>query len=437
MVKVSILIPIYNAEKWLRQCMDSIINQTLDEIEIICINDGSKDSSLKIINEYQKNDSRIKVVNKVNTGYGHTLNQGIKIAKGEYIGIVESDDFIDSNMFEALYNAAKDQQVDVVKSNYYQYYTGKDIFTPLYEAYPYNIIFNPNEYTSIFEYPCLWTAIYRREFLLRKKIFFNETPGASFQDISFTFKALASTERLLILKDAFYHYRMDNDMSSVHIGGKVYCCCDEFEEIERFLQENPKIKNRLIYVARNLKYVHYRWNYMRIYPEEKIPFLKRVIQEVELDAGNHTLVKTYFADVLWNEIQEILNNKNAFLCSAYIDIQRERFCIRGFLECVAKYKYIYIFGAGKIGKLVKRFLTQQSIEINGFLVTDIAHNDIEIDGVKVNEIDKIKCASENTLVVIAVKIADQYDVLGKTNARGIKDIVIIDDYLKNAMSVYQ
>ena len=97
MPKVSILIPIFNVEKYLRQCLDSAVNQTLKDIEIICINDGSTDSSLEILKEYAKVYNSIKIINKQNTGYGHSMNCGLKLAKGEYIGIIESDDFADKN----------------------------------------------------------------------------------------------------------------------------------------------------------------------------------------------------------------------------------------------------------------------------------------------------------------------------------------------------
>ena len=101
--KVSILVPICNVERYLRECLNSLVNQTLREIEIICINDGSTDSSLSIIREYERRDERIVVIDKPNSGYGDSMNKGIELARGEYIGIVESDDFASLNMFETLY----------------------------------------------------------------------------------------------------------------------------------------------------------------------------------------------------------------------------------------------------------------------------------------------------------------------------------------------
>ena len=121
--KVSVVVPIYNVEKYLRQCLDSIVNQTLKDIEIICVDDGSTDSSPEIIQEYAAKDSRVKVITKPNSGYGNSMNRGFDLAEGEYVGIVESDDYAELDMFEKLYQRAEKNKLDVVKSGYYFYYS--------------------------------------------------------------------------------------------------------------------------------------------------------------------------------------------------------------------------------------------------------------------------------------------------------------------------
>ena len=123
MVKVSIIVPVYNVEKYLRQCMDSIIVQTLKDIEIICIDDGSTDSSGGILDDYASKDDRIRVIHKENSGYGNSMNIGLDAATGEYVGIVESDDYADENMFQTLYRIADENKLDVVKSSFFYYYT--------------------------------------------------------------------------------------------------------------------------------------------------------------------------------------------------------------------------------------------------------------------------------------------------------------------------
>jgi glycosyltransferase involved in cell wall biosynthesis len=113
-VKVSIIVPVYNVEKYLRQCMDSIVDQSLKEIEIICVNDGSSDNSLQILEEYVQKDKRIKMINNRNVGAWAARNTGMEYATGEYIGFVDSDDFIDEKMYENLYINAKSNKSDIV-----------------------------------------------------------------------------------------------------------------------------------------------------------------------------------------------------------------------------------------------------------------------------------------------------------------------------------
>ncbi len=113
MVKVSITVPVYNVEKYLEKCLDSLIGQTLKDIEIICINDGSTDNSLSILEKYAKKDSRIKIINQENQGIANTRNKSIKLAQGEYIGFVDSDDWLSLDFFEKLYNAALKYEADI------------------------------------------------------------------------------------------------------------------------------------------------------------------------------------------------------------------------------------------------------------------------------------------------------------------------------------
>ena len=121
MIKVSIIVPVYNMEKYLRECLDSLVNQTLKDIEIICINDGSKDNSLEILNEYSQKDSRIKVINKENEGQGVARNLGISKAQGEFIGFVDPDDWVELDMYEKMYNQAKTLDSEIVICDHTRY----------------------------------------------------------------------------------------------------------------------------------------------------------------------------------------------------------------------------------------------------------------------------------------------------------------------------
>ena len=223
MVKVSILVPCYNVEKYLKQCLDSIVNQTLKDIEIICINDGSKDSTLEILREYENNDSRVKVISKKNSGYGASMNIGLETAKGEFVGIVESDDYVELNMFETLYNEAKNNNLDVVRSNFYLYNSKNNTHELLDQSWvKHNEIYSPSidDQTPFEQQPSIWANLYNREFLNKNNIRFLETPGASYQDTAFTFKVYASAERFKMIEEAFLHYRIDNENSSINSTNK-------------------------------------------------------------------------------------------------------------------------------------------------------------------------------------------------------------------------
>ena len=126
MAKISIIVPIYNAEKYLEQCLQSIKNQTLKDIEVICVDDGSTDSSPQIMDRFQNEDQRFKVIHKSNGGNGHSMNTGLAAATGEYIGCVEADDYIENNMFEKLYMYTNNGTVDIVKSNFWNCYENED-----------------------------------------------------------------------------------------------------------------------------------------------------------------------------------------------------------------------------------------------------------------------------------------------------------------------
>ena len=183
--KISIIVPIYNINKYLRKCMNSIVNQTLKNIEIICINDGSTDNSLEIIMEYML-DNRIIIINKSNSGYGDSMNQGIDFVSGKYIGIVESDDFIDINMYEYLYKFTDNGKIDMVRSDYFAYFNEYEIKQVNFDIIKsiYNTTFNPIEFPNIFLINInIWAEIYKKDLIIKNKIRFLPTPGASYQDI--------------------------------------------------------------------------------------------------------------------------------------------------------------------------------------------------------------------------------------------------------------
>lgn len=255
-IKVSIVIPIFNVEKFLEQCVTSIMKQTLQEIEIICVNDGSSDNSLNILNELASKDSRIIIINKVNSGYGDTVNIGMKAASGEYVGIIESDDFIDEQCFESLYLCATKYNADVVKANFYLYW-GKNNEKKYLNTLDIDKIFTDKNKAIdkiLLAWPSVWSAIYRRTWLEVNEIEFLPTPGASYQDISFTFKIAILSGNTVLMPEAHLYYRQDNSASSVKITDFDKCMMvnKEYDEVYSFIN------------CHNLEYFMGRYYMMRI-----------------------------------------------------------------------------------------------------------------------------------------------------------------------------
>lgn len=295
--KVSVLVPIYNVEKYLRQCLDSIVNQTLEDIEIICLNDGSTDGSPEIIKEFAKNDPRIVVVDKPNSGYGDSMNKGLEKARGEYIGIVESDDWIDSEAFEELYTLAKTNgDADIVRANYYHNKGGVDKKFFYVEPSATGKAVNPHHQTWIFlQAPAIWSAIYRREFLNENHIRFLPTPGASYQDTGFNFKAWACAKKVCFTTQAFLHYRTDNEASSVKSDGKIMNVYMEYAEIEKFLKERDLLEE-LGPVMATAKFGAYYWNMLRVSPKFLTEFLEKAKIEYTDAQDKGFLFEEYFGN---------------------------------------------------------------------------------------------------------------------------------------------
>ena len=204
--KVSIIMPSLNVGPFIRECIESAVNQTLTDIEILCVDAGSTDGTAEILQEYAARDSRVHFIHSDVRSYGYQMNLGLDAATGEYIGILETDDWTEPDQFEKMYTAAREQDADLVKSNYYWYYTKGGVRSEPFENLKkcrYETVFCPMEDRNLFNVtPSIWSGIYRRQMLLDHNIRFNETPGASFQDTSFTV-------------DATYHEELTVDYAAV------------------------------------------------------------------------------------------------------------------------------------------------------------------------------------------------------------------------------
>ena len=327
--RVSIIIPVFNVENYLKECLDSVVNQTLKDIEIICVNDGSTDGSLSILEEYKEKDERIKVISKLNGGYGHTLNVGMDAATGEYIGIVEPDDYIEPDMYEILYIEAVENDVDFIKADFYRFTGNGENLRKTYEKVArkdenYNRVINPRNELEIFKFVMnTWNGIYRRDFIEKYHIRHNETPGASFQDNGFWFQTTTLATRTYFLNKPLYMNRRDNEGSSVHDKGKVFAMCKEYDFIRDFLdknltlKENSTYKEELIHYYQLKRFHNYVFTLNRIDTEFHELFLEKFHEDYVAAAENKELDEELYSEKEWNLLQLIIKDPSEVKESDY------------------------------------------------------------------------------------------------------------------------
>lgn len=262
MPKVSIIIPVYNTEKYLKDCLNSVISQTLRDIEIICIDDGSTDNSLAILKEYSKLDSRIKVVSQNNQGAGIARNKGILKATGEYIMFIDSDDWIDLHTCENAYKKIKANNNDLLMFNILEYdEKRKKYYNCDWRLSPFEDHFdNPNirlcDVKNFINSAYTVTQIYSRDFLNTNNIRFSNNKFA--EDVIFYIKALLSAKTISILNEYLYFYRIHKESSSRNFFNNFYDVINVrlvcLEYIEQHENKDYFIDAFLIYSINSIMY---------------------------------------------------------------------------------------------------------------------------------------------------------------------------------------
>lgn len=269
-IKVSVIVPVYNVKKYLPQCMDSIINQTLKDIEIICVNDGSTDGSDEVLKEYAKKDSRIRIVNRPNGGLSAARNTGMPYAKGKYIGFVDSDDYIAQNAYELMYNNAEWYQSQMVICAVHKYdeSIGKIVDDDPYYTLGYfpkdlnNRTFTHFDAKDFFQDFCVmaWNKLYLRSFLEKMNARFPD--GYIFEDGPFFTDIFFDMERVTIVRDFLYYYRINRVNSIVCKGDKNFT--DIFYVVTRMLNNLRRTSYfddvKLYFLRKKFKDMKYRYS---------------------------------------------------------------------------------------------------------------------------------------------------------------------------------
>lgn len=302
-VKVSVIVPVYNVKKYLPQCLDSIINQTLKEIEIICVNDGSTDGSDKILEEYAKKDSRIKIVNRPNGGLSAARNTGMPYARGKYIGFVDSDDYIEPTMYEWMYGNAEWYQSQLVICAVHKIDDSTGI---VFDDDPYytlgyfpkdlnNRTFTHFDTKDFFQDFCVmaWNKLYLRSYLEEKNARFPD--GYIFEDGPFFTDIYFDMERVTIVRDFLYYYRVNRSNSIVCKGDKNFA--DIFYVAKKMLnnlRKTPYFDEVKLYFLRK-KFKDMRYRYLVIQEKYKKMYYKKW-REFWLEIDDETLQPELFKE---------------------------------------------------------------------------------------------------------------------------------------------
>ncbi len=256
---ISVIVPVYNVEKYLPECLDSILNQTFSNIEIICVNDGSTDGSRKILEKYHAKDSRIKIVDKKNGGLASARNAGMKVAIGDYYSFVDADDWIDYTMLEKMYNNAIQLDTDITICAVHQfdernqeiddsnkYYT-LGFFDETFD----NRAFSYNDVKPFLMDVCVmaWNKLYRKSFIDECKAQYPD--GLIFEDGPFFFSIFFKTQKVSIVRDFLYYYRINRIGSIIQKGGRQFL---DIVDVVNLMYE--KIKEAPDY--EDMKYIFFR-----------------------------------------------------------------------------------------------------------------------------------------------------------------------------------
>lgn len=368
-IAISVIMPSLNVVPYIEESVKSVLSQTLNCIEILCIDAGSDDGTLEILQRLAQNDERIRLINSDRKSYGYQVNIGIQRARGKYLAIVETDDYVDKGMYERLYHVAEKEAAEIVKSDYYAYRTqqnGSRFFVKRMlhlDSELYNRVFNPIEEGNV---ACddwfLWNGIYKTDFIRANNITLNETDGAAFQDIGFLYKTNSIATRVVYLRDCFYRYCVDREGSSSNSGKGLLYSYQEFERLFTEI-ESMTLNQKQAYYTRMAKSFYccmmgiqdYSIFNNSEYMEKYNWFQLNLVEAIKTDL----VVKSSFVDGMWDELQKLLVSFEYYKTNHEQAKERLKTYLQG--------KQIVIFGCGNYGMEAFDTLKEKQLDVECFM----------------------------------------------------------------------
>lgn len=420
--KVSVIMPVYNTQKYLKECMDSVLAQDFEGFEILCIDDGSTDDSSSILDAYCEQDERVRVFHIPNAGYGHAVNYGIERARGKYISIVEPDDYIEGEMIKTLYQYAEESELEIITSNYKRFRgTGKErifwVDQVVKEEY-YDKVLNPYTERELFKGTYLNQAgLFRLDFINKYHIRHHESSGAAYQDVGFRLQTLAYSRRFMAIEDSFYCHREDNPDSSIHNRTSINWIINEYAYVFQMMEKNKDILGKFLPEFTRCKITNYLEQYDRLIPELRLDFLEIVRKEfMEYDQKGE-FITTQLTDRQRKRVEFILNDPVNY-ANREIKLRDE---IHGRLDGVDAF---IIYGVGVFGrKIYNMIYNSDKKKLLGFAVSDVTSNIREYQGVPVKGIDEY---DKNLPVIVGVTEKFESEVISLLKHKGMKNIFCME-----------
>lgn len=414
-IKVSIVIPVYNTEKYLKQCLDSVLMQGLDNIEIICVNDGSTDSSVCILEEYAAMDSRVVTITQENQGPSCARNAGIQFSKGKYICFLDSDDMLADNALVELYKMAEEKQLEILcydascfyeseqlekneykddyynsKKSYSEIKTGKELFCDMVEA------------DDFCDSACL--LFINRKWLEKEDIFF--VPNIIHEDCMFVFECFMRAHRIEHINNPYLKYRvrpqsiMTTKANSASLRGRTFC----YTAILRYLLNNELSDRERNAIVKFEKLIIY-----------SIKWTDYGLDDIERDkcANSDPLEQ-----LIWTSMGVGLEGKYGISENIYL---------RGFNDLLDSFDNIVLYGAGRMGRKVYQYIKEKGYDskVLCFAVSKKNIDNEHVGNVLVKEISEVR-NEERTLVIVSARRDYQEDMLRKAKNLGFENIEIID-----------
>lgn len=366
-IKVSVIIYVKNTVDYIEQCITSVRNQTLDEMEILIVDGGSTDGTWEIIEKMREQDDRIRTFDAP-ASVGAQFNLGLREARGQYIGICEADDYIPADMYERQYRIARENHLDVLRAGYYQVCSidGKEY------RFEHKSCWNPKWMDKVIENDGFfflgeavngfWSGLYSRQFLEDHGIGMNETKGASYQDISISFLTQMYAKRIWFMKEAFYCYRIDNPNASTFSLRSIELHNREYEELKKQLVSRGRWESyKTVFFGWEL--LSYRWILRRLSKEVRGTEMEKVYRYLRGQIEEHGNGSESVMVPVQELEEALLKGKADFSEKVLEGIENSEGLLAYIKSSFREDSPILLFGVGQIGKILKEFLELHQKEV--------------------------------------------------------------------------